>query len=292
MIRLIAAGLARQGIAVPMRRPSGARFPRAAKRKALEAVIAGHGRMAILRIADAARHMPPEPVSLALLKARSLADLLDRWHRLERFSHGRHRVRVETMAETRFGLCHGARDAKAAPSEAETLLVMGLLAVLAEIVTSAPVDLVTAQGRVWRRAGVWCEPGAFGADQRFVLSGAPVSLGRSPGPGHAHKDLVDALRRRLAADPLRRWTLAELAAETGTSRRTLQRRMNQGYTSFSRLVAETRLLTAARYLCDRPGPGLAEIGFLSGYCDQAHFTRSFTRSVGTTPRAYRVDFAG
>jgi tRNA A37 N6-isopentenylltransferase MiaA len=35
---------------------------------------------------------------------------------------------------------------------------------------------------------------------------------------------------------------------------------------------------------------LAEIGFLSGYSDQPHFTRDFRQLVGITPAQYRKDF--
>jgi AraC-like DNA-binding protein len=290
MIRLVAAGLARQGISVPVRPPAGARVAREAKRELLEAIISGHGRIAMLNIADAARDMPPEPVAQALLKARNISDLLDRWQRLEKFSHGRHQILVDTLGETRFGLRHSARNGHAPPSDAETLLVMGVLVVLAEIVESAPVSLRTDDGKVWRTLGEWHDPSAFRADQRFILSSASAIRPAAKVLELSQKDVVDSLRRRLAADPLRRWVLADLAAEVGISQRSLQRRLAENSTSFSRLITEARLQTAARYLCNGKAPGLAEIGFLSGYCDQAHFTRSFTRFVGTTPRAYRADF--
>jgi transcriptional regulator GlxA family with amidase domain len=35
---------------------------------------------------------------------------------------------------------------------------------------------------------------------------------------------------------------------------------------------------------------LAEIGFLAGFSDQAHFARIFHRNVGTTPSRYRAEF--
>jgi AraC-like DNA-binding protein len=36
---------------------------------------------------------------------------------------------------------------------------------------------------------------------------------------------------------------------------------------------------------------IAELGFLSGYADQAHFTRELQRRVGMTPARYRAAFA-
>ncbi|MGD1934352.1 MAG: helix-turn-helix transcriptional regulator [Candidatus Phaeomarinobacter sp.] len=95
----------------------------------------------------------------------------------------------------------------------------------------------------------------------------------------------------MASDPLRRWTLNDLATTADLSTRTLQRRLAARSASFTGFVAAARLQTAADYLCDGLGPGLAAIGFLAGYSDQAHFTRAFTKAVGTTPSAYRSDFA-
>ena len=291
MMRLVAAGLKREGMAIPVRSPSGARVPRSAKRDVLQAAMAAHGAIAILRIADVARDMPREPVLQALLKAGDIGDLLDRWQRLERFSHGRHEVRCQRIGEHAFRLTHGARDKGAAPGTAETLLVMGVLAVLAEVVSGAPVTLGPANGAPWRRAGCWQKVQGDIRDDELILKGASSNCSKALDPVAVDKDLVAEMRCRIASDPLRRWTLAELAAAAGTSDRTLQRRLRERSASFSRLLAEARLEIAAHYLCDRTGPGLAEIGFLSGYSDQAHFTRSFTKGVGTTPSAYRADFA-
>lgn len=290
MMRIIAAGLERQCIPAPLRAPAGARVPRSGKRELLDAVMSAHGPAAILAISDAARHMPPEPVAQAMLCAQDAADLLGRWHRLERFSHARHRVESERLSGNRFRLRHRARDDGPPPSPAESLLVLAVLATLAEMIGSGPVNLATEAGEVWRASGAWREPSVASRIGSVILLVSPIPAPADPASERPGNDLVDMLRRRLAADPLRRWTVADLAAETATSSRTLQRRLAEKSVSFSRLVAEARLQVAASCLCDASGPDLAEIGFLAGYSDQAHFARSFSRAVGTTPRAYRADF--
>lgn len=59
MMRLLAAGLARRGIPVPVRPPSGAHVPRPLKRGVLQAVMAAHGPLAIPRAPEGmARHAP------------------------------------------------------------------------------------------------------------------------------------------------------------------------------------------------------------------------------------------
>lgn len=289
MMRLVAVGLARQGIALRDPPPAGAHVPLLGKREALAAILAEHGPVAVLSIADAARHMQPEPVVQALLAARDTGDLLERWHRLERFSHGRHTVKTHNMGGGTFRLVHHTRDGGPSPTFGESLLVMGVLAILAEIIGSADVTLATETGEIWRERGVWHAPRRADAMGSMVMS-APVRPMPRPGNGAVGADAVGGLRQRLAADPVRRWTLANLATETATSPRTLQRRLAREAVTFSRLVSEARLQVAASYLCDADGPGLAEIGFLAGFSDQAHFARTFRRNVGTTPRSYRAEF--
>lgn len=58
---------------------------------------------------------------------------------------------------------------------------------------------------------------------------------------------------------------------------------------FTGLAAQARVRHAAWQLIET-GLSLAEIGFLCGYADQAHFTRDFGRRVGLSPERYRVAF--
>ena len=290
MMRLVAAGLSRQGISVTVPTSATAHVPLSAKRDVLGDVLARHGPLAILSIADAAPSMPPEPVVQALTCARDLPDLMDRWHRLERFSHGRHRVAAEPLGPHSLRLTHQARDDGPPPTLAESLLVLGLLTVLSEMIGSTDVTLVDAAGAVWRSHGRWQRP-----DVTQTIGSAILTATRKPeaaeGPVEGlEDDPVSILRQRLVADPARRWTVASLAAETGASPRTLQRRLTERSVSFSRLMAQARVEVAATYLCRADGPALAEIGFIAGFADQAHFARTFTRAVGTTPRGYRADF--
>ena len=290
MMRLVAAGLSRQGISVPVPTSATAHVPLASKRDVLSEVLARHGPLAILSIADAAPSMAPEPVVQALMHAKDMPDLMDRWHRLERFSHGRHRVAVEHLGADSLRLTHQARDSGPPPSLVESLLVLGLLAVLSEMVGSAAVTLADATGAVWRSHGKWHCPDFKQGVSSVILTatGKPKAAGEmATGPD---PDPVSSLRKRLVADPVRRWTVAGLAAETGASPRTLQRRLTERSVSFSRLVTEARVEVAAMHLCRVNGPGLAEIGFIAGFADQAHFARTFSRAVGTTPSSYRADF--
>lgn len=290
MMRLVAAGLSRQGISIPVPTTPTAHVSLGDKRDVLGAVLAKHGPLAILKINDAAPLMAPEPVVQALTRATDMPDLFDRWHRLERFGHGRHRVDAEQLGQDSFRLTHRARVHGPQPGPAESLLVLGLLTVLAEMTGSADVTLNTAAGAVWRSEGKWHAPGTTQGIGSVVLTSVPTSRTVEVHDCRQKSDLIARLRGHLVADPVRRWTLATLAAKTGTSQRTLQRRLSERSASFSRLVTDARIEVAATHLCKAKGPGLAEIAFIAGFSDQAHFARSFSRSVGTTPSSYRADF--
>lgn len=290
MMRLVAAGLSRQGISIPLPSSSSAHVSLGDKRDVLGAVLVQHGPLAILKITDAAPLMAPEPVVQALTRATDMPDLMDRWHRLERFSHGRHTVDAVQLGADSFCLTHRARDHGPPPRPAESLLVLGLLTILAEMTGSTEVTMKTDAGAVWRSEGKWHDPGTTQGIGSVVLTAAPVSRTVEVHRNSPETDLVTLLRGRLVADPVRRWTLANLAAETSTSPRTLQRRLTERSASFSRLVTDARIEVVATQLCKVNGPGLAEIAFIAGFADQAHFSRTFSRTVGTTPSSYRADF--
>ncbi|MEP6483445.1 MAG: AraC family transcriptional regulator [Rudaea sp.] len=91
----------------------------------------------------------------------------------------------------------------------------------------------------------------------------------------------DLMRDRFAA-PL---TLDELADASHVSKHHFLRLFNAdiGMTPHAYLV-QLRLRAAARLM--KSGVCIAEAAIASGFADQSHFTRSFKRTWGVTPRAY------
>lgn len=98
---------------------------------------------------------------------------------------------------------------------------------------------------------------------------------------------VDRLRRvvrSLVAGG--RFTVDDLAAAFGLSRRTLARRLNEHGTSFNELLDEARFLAAGNLL-QSSRASIAEIAARLGYADTASFTRAFRRWSGTSPTRWR-----
>jgi AraC-like DNA-binding protein len=77
-----------------------------------------------------------------------------------------------------------------------------------------------------------------------------------------------------------------IAANIGTSARTLQRRLADHGASFSRLLQAVRFRNSQRLLRDPEVP-LSEIAKRLGYTDLPNFLRAFKRWAGVSPNEYR-----
>lgn len=81
-------------------------------------------------------------------------------------------------------------------------------------------------------------------------------------------------------------TLAEVARELDTSRRSLLRKMSAEGVSFTALLAERRMQDAKRLL-ERPSASIQETAFALGFTTAAAFHRAFKRWTGMTPKQYQ-----
>lgn len=304
MMRLIRLGLARQGLAaappeaVAPPAPDGRRahVALAAKRAWLAQLWALHGPQALVRIGEAVHEAPDEPAMAALSAARDPHDLVERWQRLERFIHSRHRVQVLAAGPGRLHLRHGAR-AGAAPLPAEDALVMGLLLALCARCGANALRARVQGERAWRLTPDGWTARTWPADlAAWELAWQPPparAAGVLPAAAVAaafEGDWVAGVRARLAADFGQRWTLARLGAQLGCSPRSLRRHLQQRQRHFSGLLAEARLAQAARLLVAGELP-TAAVAYVCGYADQAHFTREFKRGTAITPAQFRQQFA-
>ncbi|MEV7522076.1 helix-turn-helix domain-containing protein [Streptomyces sp. NPDC091371] len=185
----------------------------------------------------------------------------------------------------------------AAPEPAEDAVVLGVLTVL--LTMAGARGLTVTMGRE--------DPVAVFADDAFTddalasalpsrdtsrwrftwsATAPPASAGA---PATTSPDVVSRARRLLTDNLARRWTLAVLATELGSSTRSLQRRLH-GAGGFQGLLGTVRTEAAADLLLNS-GHAVCLVGFACGYADQPHFTRDFKRRTAITPAAYRTAFA-
>lgn len=289
VMRLVRVGLARQGIERPFDAAEGSRVPIATKRAVLADVMARSGALAILRISAAIEQMTAEPVLIALSASTTPRDLLERWGRLERFSHSRHRIISEKNGSQSIRVRHVSLKLGRAPQTEESLLIFGLLVELMRWIGAAGLRARPAGGTDWSYSAGWRDAPRFGAEA--VLEIAWDDIGPRPRvSAETDHDPLERLRALLAQDLNRRWTIASAARVLARSARTLQRQLRRQGTSYSATVRMVRVAAAADLL-QTTTMGLDEIGFVCGFADQGHFTRSFKALTATTPRDYRKSFA-
>lgn len=105
--------------------------------------------------------------------------------------------------------------------------------------------------------------------------------------GQAGQTTLEAEVRRLVAAGLRAGggAVTDVAASLGVSPRSLQRRLREEGTSFSRVREDVQRTLAERYL--RQPLSLTEISFLLGFSEPSAFHRAFRRWTGRTPVEHR-----
>jgi AraC-like DNA-binding protein len=282
LVSAVRRALAADGVAVDMTASGDAHVPLAVKRNLLTDVAAEHGLLVLFRAGAAVLRERSDPLLAALCAAGSPADLFDRWGRLERFAHSRHRVAVQAKGVDFLRADHvGPRGEP--PRPAEDALILGLLTALTGVAGARGLT-VTAGGSIVYADGVFHPPAGDTSRWCFTWSALEVRPVGAP----AGDDLVSRARQLLGADPARRWTLPDVAAGLGVPARSLQRRL-QPERGVTGLLAGVRAEAAATMLRTGPAP-LGLIGFTCGYADQPHFTRQFRRRTAMTPGQYRAAF--
>ncbi len=271
-----------------------ARSPLAIKRALLERAYQELGPGFVFEIGPSIRIFESNPLLEAFLRSPDGAVLLAKWARFERYGHGLHRTRIENPEPGLYRLEHYATRGPA-PGAAHDLFVLGILTALLERVEPRGLSVSLLPGprpllhdgtRLETRETSF-EAGTSRWELRFpgISRGARArdsELEEAAGPS----GLVERLRARLADDPSRSWSLAEVARALGVSARSLQRRLGDAGTSFTEIVRSVRVGSACR-LIETTRYSMTEIGYLCGFTDAAQFSRDFRASVGASPSQFR-----
>jgi AraC-like DNA-binding protein len=279
--------LAEQGLAAAAPPPAGALVPLAVKRRLLTEVAGAHGLAPLLSVGPALARLPPHPVIAALRAATGPPDLFARWRKLERFVHSRHRVVVVHTTATSVVAEHTGPP-QAPPTPAEDALILGVLAALLDDIGTRGLTVALDGGPAVFGAGGLTVPAPGIATGRWRFTWSSHVPPARPVPSAAVADPAGRSRELLGSDPVRRWNVAGLAAETAVSVRTLQRQLRP-VGGFAALLGAVRAGRAADLLVGGSHP-LGVVGFACGYADQPHFTREFRRRTAMTPAAYRTAF--
>jgi AraC-like DNA-binding protein len=85
--------------------------------------------------------------------------------------------------------------------------------------------------------------------------------------------------------------ITDIADICGASVRSVQRRIREYGCSYSELLRHATVSAAIELLCDA-NRSITDIAYDFGYSDPAHFSRAFQRSVGVSPRVFRLASLG
>jgi AraC-like DNA-binding protein len=296
MARLIAAGLRRQSIVLERVIASrDAHISLNDKRRLLQMLEASYGINALLRIGDAVCDQRDDPAFTALNAARDPIDLIQRWQRLERFIHSRHRIELSDVGANHALLRHYSINANEPPLDCEDVLVFGVLVALIESIGTSDLRARPVGASRWaRQRGQWCSLRKRRVAQPFAQwelrwsqnAVAPVATTTSVKPDA----MATSLRALLSRDLCAQWRIEDAANTLSLSARTLQRRLLVEKTSFQQTVRAARIARAATLLSSGEA-SFAEVGYVCGFTDQAHFSRIFKTATALTPAQYRTAFA-
>ena len=255
----------------------------------------------LMHLGRGVHHHANEPTHRAMMSARDPIELVARWQRLERYIHSRHRLRIAAQGERWIEIAHQGVSDGVYPTLYESLVVFGVIAALLQANGVRKLEIHTGELKLFPES-----PGSeleklqlLDPMRSWRLSwGSYATYSGSAQKQSSAEDLYACSdwpqwQRQLTSHILARLidvpTITDAAAYLNVSPRTLQRDLKQREMSFSVLVGDCRARMAAMHLIESSLP-LAEVGFLCGYSDQAHFTREFGKRVGMPPEKYRVSF--
>jgi len=271
------------------------------KRALLLHAIREWGVSCLVQLGRGVHHFSDEPTHRAMTSASTQFELLQRWQRLEKYIHSLHRLEVLQSGENLVSLAHRSKRVGSEPDLTESLVVVGVLACLLEAMGAVDVTvhkgttpvfphlleqdasalslLDSVSNWIFKWSGVQ-------KNTESLADSTPSNFFDASEWPFLAKQVGNACVKDLMSTP----TLAGVAHRLASSPRSLQRRLSEAGLSYSQLLGEARRRMAAWRLLSTPA-SLSEVGFFSGYADQAHFTRDFRKFVGLTPAQYRKEFS-
>ena len=126
---------------------------------------------------------------------------------------------------------------------------------------------------------------SFRSNRTYVEGLDDVLLQGLP-PLPVGEDVASRLRALLAGSLDRKWPIREAAQRLFLSPRSLQRKLREEDSSFTKILSSLRL-SQAKHMLAETGFSITEIGFSLGYSDTAHFSRVFKQETGSKPSEFR-----
>jgi len=287
LYNLIASQLQKLGMDTqPLTRFEG-KTQRAEKAGLLSAAIDSLGASPIVQIGQGIVSIQSDPTLAVLTRANSPQELLQRWQRLERYYHGKHRVRVLGQSSDSLVLEHYSTQ-KSKPSVGEDLVIAGLLAALLQCVGCQALTLEIGKCRerfIENDSMIQVESMPDDTAIWYVKWKAFESQQQLTSVASKKTSMAQQVSVMISDDLGRNWRLGTAAKMLGTSTRSLQRSLAQEDETFQRLLRTVRVQHSA-VLITAGNHKLAETGYACGFSDQAHFSRDFKLRFNMSPTQF------
>ena len=290
LYNLIAEQLSNQGIDATSLKHFSGKTERTRKALLLDHALALRGPKAILEIGQYAHLMRIDPAASVLIQSTSPQDLISRWIRLERFYHGRHRVKLlgpDTDAN-KLMLEHYAVQGPA-PGAGEDILIAGLLSGIIQLIGGSGISLEMDGVCLIKNSEIQpatqpCKTAQWSIAWQAFQPSKPLYDEASISPRNTDQ-ITEQVALLIRSDPGRSWRINSLAGLLGTSVRSLQRALKSEGETFQGILRKTRVDASVGFL--KQGEyKIADAGYAAGFSDQAHFSRDFKLRFNLTPRQY------
>lgn len=303
LMGLVVASLKAQGlwddVAADIIDPAAVKAPHiqlSVKRRLLERVYARHGAAPIIRAGFDIQTMPENPLSFAMLRAVSVSALIDRFFKLEKYFHSKHRLVLTEQAEGRVVMTHMSTTASK-PMIYEDLLLGGLMAGILSQYGCVDVRLdfsgIDAIGS--ERPLIDFQPPEDCS--RFCIQWTDLQRTVNPRLRAENQRMADfavtgqgtisaKVEKFVAQDPIEKCSLDQMAGHLRLSSRTLQRRLKDEGTTLGECILSSRCRCATYYMMEE-SESLTSVGFLAGFSDAAHFSREFRKKMGLSPSNFQ-----
>ncbi len=271
-----------------------AKVPLATKREFLRKVSDEFGLDVIVKLGRGAVSHLEQPLGRVLVSQRTISSLFARWQRLERYVHANHYTDIEL--HDGYAVIQHLSRTNEEPQLEEDLAVLGLMCALVTQTGASDVELLTGDNLdqlVYRYTANQVNRQALKPSKYWKISwqdsGDQISTFNLPKTFHLPKEAGQTWSSRVQASigviGLFDCSQENVAKHLCTSVRSLQRHLAFEGIKFAQLVQYLRVNQAAKLMLEADSC-LAEIGFLCGFSDQAHFTRVFTQWNGMSPKTY------
>ncbi|MGF1911359.1 helix-turn-helix domain-containing protein [Vibrio kasasachensis] len=270
-----------------------AHIPLETKREFVSFVSGHYGLPTLLKTGVGICDFVDTPTGKALLSRSTPHSLLSKWQRLESYIHSNHYIECE-VAPTFARISHQSRG-DSSPTIEEDLAVLGVICGLIHHITDSAITLtldesgqqpifsypdLTVCGSIERSSEWYIH---WSAD--FSPSKTQPLQDTSKGDYLSADNIIDKTKRAIYSVGLLEANMLNTAKLMALSTRSMQRYLNSSSAKFASILQEVRVHHASHLLLSED-LSFAEIGFICGFSDQAHFNRIFKKWTGMSPKQY------